>query len=136
MLIASSSVVIHDLDAPRRAFCESRFFTGALGGIRTPDPQIRSLVLYPAELRARHWRAEMERVRWAGNTGVANGSGFPIAQTGSSAWKSNPACKREFPGCRAFLAKASTGHFEQGRRSLRSRPWRNRLRSTPATARC
>src|SRR5438128_6940854 len=24
----------------------------ALGGIRTPDPQIRSLVLYPAELRA------------------------------------------------------------------------------------
>src|SRR5260370_41183710 len=27
--------------------------TGALGGIRTPDPQIRSLVLYPAELRAR-----------------------------------------------------------------------------------
>src|SRR5262245_45760193 len=25
---------------------------GALGGIRTPDPQIRSLVLYPAELRA------------------------------------------------------------------------------------
>src|SRR5580704_11771209 len=23
---------------------------GALGGIRTPDPQIRSLVLYPAEL--------------------------------------------------------------------------------------
>src|SRR5262249_7481803 len=27
-------------------------FVGALGGIRTPDPQIRSLVLYPAELRA------------------------------------------------------------------------------------
>src|SRR5262249_59041953 len=27
-------------------------FIGALGGIRTPDPQIRSLVLYPAELRA------------------------------------------------------------------------------------
>ena len=25
---------------------------GAPGGIRTPDPQIRSLVLYPAELRA------------------------------------------------------------------------------------
>src|SRR6476646_2274054 len=25
---------------------------GALGGIRTPDPQSRSLVLYPAELRA------------------------------------------------------------------------------------
>jgi hypothetical protein len=27
---------------------------GALGEIRTPDPQIRSLMLYPAELRARH----------------------------------------------------------------------------------
>src|SRR4051794_22304353 len=27
-------------------------FVGALGEIRTPDPQIRSLVLYPAELRA------------------------------------------------------------------------------------
>ena len=26
--------------------------SGALGKIRTPDPQIRSLVLYPAELRA------------------------------------------------------------------------------------
>ena len=26
---------------------------GAPGEIRTPDPQIRSLVLYPAELRAR-----------------------------------------------------------------------------------
>jgi hypothetical protein len=25
---------------------------GALGEIRTPDPQIRSLMLYPAELRA------------------------------------------------------------------------------------
>ena len=25
---------------------------GAPGGIRTPDPQVRSLVLYPAELRA------------------------------------------------------------------------------------
>ena len=26
---------------------------GAPGAIRTPDPQIRSLVLYPAELRVR-----------------------------------------------------------------------------------
>src|ERR1700730_1766615 len=98
MLIASSSVVIHDLDAPRRAFCESRFFSGALGGIRTPGPQIRSLVLYPAELRARHWRAEMERVRWPGNTVIANGSALPIAQTGVSAWKSNSACSESSPG--------------------------------------
>ena len=28
-------------------------FLGAPGGIRTPDPQIRNLMLYPAELRAR-----------------------------------------------------------------------------------
>jgi hypothetical protein len=28
-------------------------FTGAPEEIRTPDPQIRSLVLYPAELRVR-----------------------------------------------------------------------------------
>ncbi|CCD96760.1 hypothetical protein BRAO375_740043 [Bradyrhizobium sp. ORS 375] len=33
--------------------------TGAPGTIRTSDPQIRSLMLYPAELRARFslWRA-------------------------------------------------------------------------------
>src|SRR6266516_6062912 len=28
---------------------------GALGEIRTPDPRIRSPMLYPAELRARAW---------------------------------------------------------------------------------
>jgi hypothetical protein len=28
-------------------------FTGAAGGIRTPDPQVRSLMLYPTELRPR-----------------------------------------------------------------------------------
>ena len=34
-------------------------FSGAPGRIRTSGPQIRSLVLYPAELRARlkHWKA-------------------------------------------------------------------------------
>ena len=30
-----------------------RYLNGAPGRIRTSDPQIRSLVLYPAELRAR-----------------------------------------------------------------------------------
>ena len=30
----------------------SNRLVGAPGEIRTPDPQIRSLVLYPAELRA------------------------------------------------------------------------------------
>ena len=32
-------------------------FLGAPEEIRTPDPQIRSLVLYPAELRARFHEA-------------------------------------------------------------------------------
>jgi hypothetical protein len=38
--------------------------TGAPEEIRTPDPQIRSLVLYPAELRARFawaFRAQQPR---------------------------------------------------------------------------
>jgi hypothetical protein len=33
---------------------------GALGEIRTPDPRIRSPMLYPAELRAHQW---FQRVR-------------------------------------------------------------------------
>ncbi len=36
---------------------------GALRGIRTPDPQIRSLVLYPAELAARRVRIRAARGR-------------------------------------------------------------------------
>jgi hypothetical protein len=42
-------------NSPRRLIWISQQcqeLSGALGGIRTPDPQIRSLVLYPAELRA------------------------------------------------------------------------------------
>src|ERR1044071_1692062 len=36
-----------------------RYGTGAPGGIRTPNPQIRSLVLCPIELRAHdRWREE------------------------------------------------------------------------------
>ena len=34
-------------------FARYVLYSGAPGEIRTPDPQIRSLVLYPAELRAR-----------------------------------------------------------------------------------
>ena len=30
-------------------------FTGAPGAIRTPDPLVRSQVLYPTELRALKW---------------------------------------------------------------------------------
>ena len=36
-----------------RRHCELLDENGAVEGIRTPDPQIRSLVLYPAELRPR-----------------------------------------------------------------------------------
>jgi hypothetical protein len=35
-----------------RKYQEFQMITGAPEEIRTPDPQIRSLVLYPAELRA------------------------------------------------------------------------------------
>ena len=38
---------------PRRQSCPLLQKNGAPEEIRTPDPQIRSLVLYPAELRAR-----------------------------------------------------------------------------------
>src|SRR3546814_17209581 len=38
---------------PANRFAGFRVVTGAPGEIRTPDPQVRSLVLYPAELRAR-----------------------------------------------------------------------------------
>ena len=48
------------------------FMNGAPEEIRTPDPQIRSLVLYPAELRARV--ADMGR-RCPSRGGIANGSG-------------------------------------------------------------
>jgi hypothetical protein len=34
------------------------YANGAPGEIRTPDPQIRSLVLYPAELRAQSCRRQ------------------------------------------------------------------------------
>ena len=40
-------------------------YSGAPGEIRTPDPQIRSLVLYPAELRARC----ALRGKWSGRQG-------------------------------------------------------------------
>ena len=33
-------------------FCGITFNSGVPGGIRTPDPQLRRLLLYPAELRA------------------------------------------------------------------------------------
>ena len=43
---------------------EAAEFRGAPGTIRTSDPQIRSLMLYPAELRAR-WRGVLRHLIWA-----------------------------------------------------------------------
>src|SRR5215813_11894394 len=48
---ASRSNFLGNSDTPNRV--QVIYFIGALGEIRTPDPQIRSLMLYPAELRAR-----------------------------------------------------------------------------------
>src|SRR5262249_1956019 len=46
--------------------------SGALGGIRTPDPQIRSLVLYPAELRALEaWPQSMAPIARVGSGAAA-----------------------------------------------------------------
>ena len=35
------------------------FIDGAPAGTRTPNPQVRSLVLYPVELRAQHGRSKL-----------------------------------------------------------------------------
>src|SRR5262249_9270675 len=56
-IMGSKSVLLVPSSPPRarkqRVFaCPVLYRSGALGEIRTPDPQIRSLVLYPAELRA------------------------------------------------------------------------------------
>jgi hypothetical protein len=44
----------------------------------------------------------MERVRWPGNTVIANGSALPIAQSAAAlaASISLARLEREFPGCR------------------------------------
>ena len=41
------------MGAAVKPLCDQK--NGAPGGIRTHDPQIRNLVLYPAELRALGW---------------------------------------------------------------------------------
>ncbi len=42
------------IDVLKHGMClKPLYFVGAPGGIRTPDPRIRSPMLYPAELRAR-----------------------------------------------------------------------------------
>src|ERR1700680_4837952 len=48
---------------------------GAPGEIRTPDPQIRSLVLYPAELRARRVLAIGFAAYWQASAAAAGRQG-------------------------------------------------------------
>src|SRR6516162_571052 len=67
--------------APRRTgqnSCADNELAGAPEEIRTPDPQIRSLVLYPAELRARlaHRAGNVPKTsKAAGNAPLAIGFG-------------------------------------------------------------
>ena len=49
-------------------FCQQHLVAGALGEIRTPDPRIRSPMLYPAELRAR------ESFQWGSRTPIFLGA--------------------------------------------------------------
>jgi hypothetical protein len=49
LAVAQVIVTVERTDAPGKAL-----FAGAPGGNRTPDPQIRSLMLCPTELQARH----------------------------------------------------------------------------------
>src|SRR5947207_45775 len=62
-------------DAPKSAG-KSIGWNGAPEEIRTPDPQIRSLVLYPAELRARN-RACMTQAPRSGRDGRPRCGVFP-----------------------------------------------------------
>jgi hypothetical protein len=57
-------------DAKNRAeiLIQNQIDIGAPEEIRTPDPQIRSLVLYPAELRARRVVAIGFDTRWQGES--------------------------------------------------------------------
>src|SRR6202041_264818 len=93
----------------------AKMSNGAPGEIRTPDPQIRSLVLYPAELRAR-------RVLAIGFAAYWQAQGAPAGRQGSEreVQGERPLSPLESPpgwpagGARFFLASA-----------LARKPWRN-----------
>lgn len=59
-------------------FCSDWWKIGALRGIRTPDPQIRSLVLYPAELAARDEMTYRRAASLSIGPGARARSGAPI----------------------------------------------------------
>ena len=51
---------LHDRPETTQSFAK-RLFSSAPGEIRTPDPQVRSLMLYPTELRARRQNYNISR---------------------------------------------------------------------------
>ena len=57
---------------------------GAPGEIRTPDPQIRSLVLYPAELRARRVLAIGFAAYWQASAAAAGRQGSRRTAAGAA----------------------------------------------------
>ena len=77
---------------------------GALEEIRTPDPQIRSLVLYPAELRARSRgpRTYASRLLMAslGSVGLRGAFG-----------RARPALFASRKGCRRFQVPPASGYI-------------------------
>src|SRR5215471_11040659 len=58
---------------PQAKYERDQEHDGALGGIRTPDPQIRSLVLYPAELRAPRVFTKRRSAIWVKRSSFAGG---------------------------------------------------------------
>ena len=83
---------------------------GAPEEIRTPDPQIRSLVLYPAELRA---RIPLRR----GGHSVLSGSLFRSEATHIAVFRALQACDKSF----LLLHSKAVNIFWQGEREARAR---------------
>jgi hypothetical protein len=74
--------------------------TGAPGEIRTPDPQIRSLVLYPAELRARRVLAIGFGAYWQAPAAAAGQQGLRRTGAVGAGIAARMTCRRRkiFPG--------------------------------------
>src|SRR5262249_39460404 len=83
--------------------------TGAPEEIRTPDPQIRSLVLYPAELRARPMRAIARSVTCA--KGAHDIAGVDVESSGQAA------ARDAGSACAGSAISSSAGTASSGRPS-------------------
>ena len=54
-MLESNRICYRSVTSASQRYCfnsENPLFTGLPGGDRTPDPQLRRLMLYPTELRA------------------------------------------------------------------------------------